>query len=144
MAINTEKYTQNPFIKGEDLEDGERLILTIKAAYETTFPSGDTVPVLEFLETDQKLTLNKTRVRKAVELFGPDSDAWIDRKVALYAVPVQYNGKSQMGVALAGVAAKKKIETSSVAGRAAVNRDVQFMGPPPSERTMDEADESPF
>lgn len=108
MSINTEKYTQNPFLKGEDLEDGERMVLTIKAAYETTFPSGDTVPVLEFLETSQKLTLNKTRVRKAVELFGPDSDAWVNRKVALYAVPVQFNGKSQMGIAIAGVKPAKQ------------------------------------
>lgn len=131
MAINTEKYTQNPFIKGEDLEEGERMVLTIKAAYETTFPSGDTVPVLEFLETDQRLTLNKTRVRKAVELFGPDSDTWINRQVALYPVPVQYNGKSQMGVAIAGVAKKSKVSTQA----ASLKNDVQF---------MDEGDENPF
>lgn len=132
MSINTEKYTQNPFIKGEDLEDGERLVLTIKAAYETTFPSGDTVPVLEFLETDQKLTLNKTRVRKAVELFGPDSDAWINRQVALYPVPVQFNGKSQMGVAIAGVAKKSKVATQA----ASPKNDVQFMD--------DDDDTNPF
>lgn len=132
MAINTDKYTQNPFIKGEDLEEGERMVLTIKAAYETTFPSGDTVPVLEFLETDQKLTLNKTRVRKAVELFGPDSDAWINRQVALYPVPVQFNGKSQMGVAIAGVAKKSKVATQA----ASPKNDVQFMD--------DDDDTNPF
>lgn len=132
MTIDTDKYTQNPFIKGEDLEEGERKILTIKAAYETTFPSGDTVPVLEFLETDQKLTLNKTRVRKAVELFGPDSDAWINRQVALYPVPVQFNGKSQMGVAIAGVAKKSKVATQA----ASPKNDVQFMD--------DDDDTNPF
>jgi len=131
MSINTEKYTQNPFLKGEDLEDGERMVLTIKAAYETTFPSGDTVPVLEFLETSQKLTLNKTRVRKAVELFGPDSDAWINQRVALYPVPVQFNGKSQMGVAIAGVAKKGK-----AAQVASPKNDVQFMD--------DDDDTNPF
>lgn len=123
MAINTEKYTRNPFIKGEDLEDEDRLVVTVKAAYETTFPSGDTVPVLEFLETDQKLTLNKTRIRKLVEMFGPDSDDWIDRRVALYAVPVQFNGKSQMGVAIA--APPKRSRT--VEGQASVKNDVKFM-----------------
>lgn len=107
MAFDTEKYTKNPFLKGEDLEEGERLIVTIKSAEEVTFPSGDTVPVLEFLELDQKLTLNKTRVKKCVELMGDDADEWINQKIALFPVDVNFNGKTMPGVAI-GKAPKGK------------------------------------
>lgn len=100
MAFDTDKYTRNPFMKGEDIEEGERLVLTIKTAEEVDFPSGDRVPVISFLESDQKLTLNKTRVKKLVELLGPDTDAWINRKIALYQIDVQYNGKTMPGIAV--------------------------------------------
>lgn len=114
MAFNTEKYTKNPFLKGDDLEEGERTVVTIKSAEEVSFPSGDTVPVLEFLELEQKLTLNKTRVKKCVELLGDDTDEWIGRKIALYPIDVQYNGKTMPGVAVAaapkGKAGKPKPE----------------------------------
>lgn len=101
MAFDTEKYTKSPFIKGEELEEGERTIVTIKAANEVDFPSGDTVPVLEFLELDQKLTLNKTRVKKLVEMLGDDTDTWIGQKIAIYRIDVTYQGKSMPGVAVA-------------------------------------------
>ena len=100
MAFDTDKYTRNPFIKGEDLEEGEKVVVTIKSAEEVTFPSGDTVPVLEFLELDQKLTLNKTRIKKCVELLGEDTDEWIGQKIALYQVDVNYQGKTMPGVAI--------------------------------------------
>ncbi len=132
MGFNAEKYTKGAFLKGADLEEGERLIVTIKSAEEVEMPSGDLVPVIELLEISEKLTLNKTRIRKLVELFGPDSDAWINRQVALYPVPVQFNGKSQMGVAIAGVAKKSKVATQA----ASPKNDVQFMD--------DDDDTNPF
>jgi hypothetical protein len=101
MSFDTEKYTSSPFLKGDDLEEGERTIATIKSAEEVSFPSGDTVPVLEFLELDQKLTLNKTRVKKLVEILGDDTDEWIGRKISIYRIDVQFNGKSMPGVAVA-------------------------------------------
>lgn len=101
LAFDTNRYTQSPFLKGDDLEEGERTVVTIKSAEEVNFPSGDTVPVLEFLELDQKLTLNKTRVKKLVELLGEDTDEWIGRKVSVYRVDVSYQGKTMPGVAIA-------------------------------------------
>lgn len=101
MAFDTEKYTASPFLKGDDLEEGERTVATIKSAEEVPFPSGDTVPVLEFLELDQKLTLNKTRVKKLVEMLGDDTDEWIGKKISIYRIDVQFQGKSMPGIAVA-------------------------------------------
>lgn len=108
MAFDTEKYTRSPFIKGDDLEEGERTIVTIKFAEEVAFPSGDTVPVLSFLELEQKLTLNKTRIKKLVEILGEDTDEWVGKRIALYPIDVQYNGKTMPGVAVAAPPRKSK------------------------------------
>lgn len=121
MGFNVDKYTRNPFLKGEDLEEGERLVVTIKNAEEVTFPSGDVVPVLEFLEIDQKLTLNKTRVKKLAEMFGTDTDAWLNQKVALYPIDVSYQGKTTLGIGITGVARKTGVKARPAA------TDVEFM-----------------
>lgn len=118
MAFDTNKYAKSPFLKGDDLEEGERTVATIKSAEEVNFPSGDTVPVLEFLELDQKLTLNKTRVKKLVDLLGDDTDEWIGRKISLYRIDVQFNGKSMPGVAVAAAPKGKQ---------AKLKPEVQFM-----------------
>lgn len=122
MSFDTSKYTRNPFLKGEDLEEGERMVVTIKSAEEVTFPSGDTVPVLEFLEIDQKLTLNKTRIKKCVELLGEDTDAWEGQRIALYQVDVSYQGKTMPGIAVGRAPAKDK-------RRQTVENDVEFEQP---------------
>lgn len=120
MAFDTEKYTKSPFLKGDDLEEGERTIVTIKTAEEVSFPSGDTVPVLSFLELEQKLTLNKTRVKKLVEILGDDTDEWIGKMIAIYPVDVQFNGKTQAGIAVAAPPRKKQ-------GAGKLQPEVQFM-----------------
>src|SRR4051794_2275692 len=107
MSINTEKYTKSPFLKGNDIEAGERIEATIKTAEEVTFPSGDVVPVLSFFELDQQLTLNKTRVKKLVEMLGDDSDEWIGKKIAIYQIDVTYQGKSMPGVGVGPLPKKK-------------------------------------
>lgn len=123
MSFDAGKYAKNPFLKGEDLDEDERLIVTIKRAEEVTFPSGDVVPVLEFLETDQKLTLNKTRVKKMIDLFGTDSADWIDRKIALYPIDVSFQGKNTRGVAIAAPPKRPR----SAEGQASAKNDVKFM-----------------
>ena len=117
------KYAQGEWLKGEDLEDGERTIVTISKAYEHRFEqSGDIRPVIEFQELDQKLSLNKTRVKKLLELFGPDTTLWVGKKIAIYPVDVTFNGKSMASVAITRApqkgAGKKTAEATA---------DVEFM-----------------
>jgi len=132
MGFETEKYTKNPFLKGEDLEEGERIVVTIKTAEEVTFPSGDTVPVIEFMELDQKLTLNKTRIKKLVELLGDDTDEWLGQRISLYQVDVTYQGKTMPGVAVGKAPAKKAAKAKPTT--VDTDDDVEFM----------EAEEAPF
>lgn len=126
MGFKVDKYTRNPFLKGEDLEEGERIVVTIKSAEEVTFPSGDTVPVIEFMELDQKLTLNKTRIKRLVEILGGDTEEWIGQRISMYAVPVQFNGKSMMSVAV-GKAPAKKAAKPAKPTTVDTDDDVEFM-----------------
>ena len=121
MGFDAGKYTKGQWLKGEDLEEGERMVVTIKRAEEHTFQSGEMQPVLEFLEIDQKLTLNKTRIRKLIEMLGDDTDTWVDQKISLYTVPVQFNGKTMMSIAIAPAPKKKAVAAPTP------SRDVKFM-----------------
>jgi hypothetical protein len=104
------KYTRSPWLKGADLKPGKRTIVTILKAFEQTFPSGDTQPVLELLELDQRLPLNKTRVRKLVGLFGNDVEGWIGQRISLYAVAVSFNGKPTSSVAIGPAPRKQPVK----------------------------------
>lgn len=123
MGFNIDKYTSSPFLKGDDLEEGERTVVTIKSAEEVNFPSGDTVPVLEFIELEKKLTLNKTRIKKLVELLGEDTDDWIGKKISIYSVDVQYQGKTMPGVAVAAPPRKAKAAPEKVKPEVAFDDD---------------------
>lgn len=101
MGFDTQQYTQGVWLKGEDLDEGERTVVTIKTAEEHTFQDGKKQPVLEFLELGQKLSLNKTRIKKLVEMLDDDPDEWVGKRIALYPVPTQYNGQTYSSVAVA-------------------------------------------
>lgn len=138
MGFNTSQYTESPYLRGEDLEEGERLVVTIKEAFETTFPqSGDTVPILKLLELEKSLTLNRTRVKKLVELLGPDTEDWIGKKISLYPVDVNFQGKVTQGVAV-GAAPKGK--------QGKLQPEVEFERTKPKSRTDadDDDDQNPF
>lgn len=144
MAFDTDKYTRNPFIKGEDLPEGDRVVVTIKTAEEVTFPSGDTVPVLEFLELDQKLTLNKTRIKKCVELLGEDTDEWIGQKIALYQIDVTYQGKTMPGVAVGKAPKKAGARAAVLANDEQFEQPVARKAKPAAAVTFEEEEDIPF
>lgn len=114
MPFDPSEYTKGIWLKGEDLDEGERTLVTIKTAEEHTFQDGKKQPVLEFVELEQKLSLNKTRVKKLVELLGEDTEEWVGEKIALYPTPTQFNGRDFVSVAIAkapkGKQAKSKPE----------------------------------
>jgi hypothetical protein len=99
MSFNVKKYTSSGWLKGEDL-DGQPVIVCIKAAYEHEFQDGETKPVIEVEELDEKLVLNKTRTRSLVELLGDKPDAWIGQHVMLYPIQVSFGGKASTSIGI--------------------------------------------
>ncbi len=107
MGIDLKKYKKNEWMKGSDLVEGERLTLSIEKVYEHTFPSGDEKIAFEFLEHDQKLSLNKGRRDKMELLFGEDTDDWAGQKIDVYQVDAQFAGKAELGIAIGKPLRKK-------------------------------------
>ena len=82
------KYTKSQFLKAEDLDGGE--VVTINRAYEHRFDRDQsTKPVLQFLEVDQKLVLNKTRIKILIGAFGGNVADWIGKRVVLGTMQTQ-------------------------------------------------------
>lgn len=89
MSFDATKYTQSPWLHGADLPAGQPIEMTISGAREHTFTDGTTRPVVEFLECDPALVLNKTRAQALVAMFGANPDAWKGQRITLTAVPTQ-------------------------------------------------------
>ena len=83
MSFDASKYTQSKWLHGSDLPPGQAIELTISGAKEHTFDDGTTRPIIEFLETEQALALNKTQTGSLIGLFGANADAWKGQRVTL-------------------------------------------------------------
>lgn len=120
MGINLGKYTKSKWLRGNDLEndyDGEAIVVTIKNVSEETFEqTGETKPVVQFIELEQALICNKTQVGKLIDLFGDDAAGMVGKQITLQAAPSSYPGKSTI---LIGKARKR--------AAAPIKADVDFM-----------------
>lgn len=80
------KFVQSKWLKSDDVSGLGTL--TIQRAYPHEFDqSNETKPVVEFLELDQALVLNKTRTRAMIAAFGANSDGWKGKRVKLSTTP---------------------------------------------------------
>ena len=94
FAFDATKYMQSKWLHGSDLPLGQPIELTISGAKEHAFDDGTTRPVIEFLETEQALALNKTQTGSLIGLFGANADAWKGQRVTLTPVPLPaFQGK---------------------------------------------------
>jgi hypothetical protein len=101
-GFDATEFTRSPWLHGADLPMGQPIELTIAASRIHEFTDGTRRPVVEFLETDQALSLNKTQTTTLVSLFGANSAAWVGQRVTLTAVPSQIQGKATIVIGRAG------------------------------------------
>jgi len=83
------------YIKAGDCEEAD-LQLTIAAVKQESIGQGDeaeTKFVVYFDEHDKGLVLNKTNANIIAEMFGDDTDAWINREITLHVQSVEFQGK---------------------------------------------------
>lgn len=91
----------SPWLKGRDLADhGQPVTVTVKTVDAIDFEGQGEKFVLEFLETDKKLILNRTNLKAMAAAFGNQTSGWIGQKVVLTVGQV-FNGNP--GVALAPI-----------------------------------------
>jgi hypothetical protein len=89
------------YLKKEDLPKGEDLILTIAGGQmEEIGQEKDSLPVLSFEETEQKLVLNKTNIALIFAAHNAtDTDELMGKKIALFNdKSVSFGGKVVGGI----------------------------------------------
>ena len=89
MAHFKTMFDPSEFLFAHDLPPGKDTIVTIDkvAAGTITGDKGKTSrkPMASFVGAVKKLALNKTNARTIAALYGPDTDAWSGKAIALYA-----------------------------------------------------------
>ena len=92
-------YPSN-YLKASDCEDGD-LVLTIEAVRTETLGQGkdaELKPVASFHETEKTFVVNKTNWKTIEKLYGPDSDDWVGKKIALFATEVPFGQEMVMAI----------------------------------------------
>ena len=101
MGYNVgEIYKSNSdYLKAEDI-GANFWTATIKAVEMKDFENGDRKLVLNFAEMDKVLPLNMTNARTVADLYGGDTDAWVNRQIMLFTMPTDFQGKKVQAIRL--------------------------------------------
>lgn len=92
-GFDASEFVKGKWLHGSDLTLGQPIELTVATVGVHAFDDGTKRPKVEFLETEQALSLNKTQTGAMIGLFGANTAAWVGQRVTLTAVPSNYAGK---------------------------------------------------
>lgn len=96
----SEVYQSNSdFLKAEDI-GANFWTATVKGVDMKSFDDGSRKLLLMFHELDKGLVLNKTNADTIGELYGKNTDGWVNRQVMLMTMPVDYQGKKVQAIRL--------------------------------------------
>lgn len=98
MKVNDVYQSTSSYLKAEDLPKGTRVGVVIAGCELHEFSQDDGSKqkkmVLTFEGKEKKLTLNVTNARMiAANLGSDDTDAWIGKRIELYASQTDFGGK---------------------------------------------------
>lgn len=113
VDINTIYKSNSDYIKAEDIGD-EMWTVTILAADTKDFDNGDRKVVLSFHEFDKVMPLNVTNARSVGDLYGTNTDGWLNKPIMLFTMPVTYEGKTVRGIRIRGVPQQQRQPVQNV------------------------------
>jgi len=103
MADYSEEYkSESKFLKADDLGGQAVKVKIVSSSLEsmTQDPNGDRKVVIMFEGKEKGMALNKTNFGALVAGFGADSDSWNGKFIEIFAMAVDYQGKSVQGLRL--------------------------------------------
>lgn len=139
MGININDVFPSKYLKASDL-NGKTVTLTIKDVGVETI-GDDQKLVVYFKGKDKGLVMNKTNSNNIAMVFGPDTDGWLDRDIAVFPTMVDFQGRSMEAIR---VRANPQLAAKRPATKSQPRRD------PDDPRTMqghhndDPSDDIPF
>lgn len=98
--MNINNAFPSKWIKSGDIE-GDDLVLTIKSVQIETVGQGEDAeekPIVYFSEIEKGMVLNKTNADSISRLYGPETDGWTGKTIALFATEVAFGGKQTLAL----------------------------------------------
>lgn len=98
--MNINNSFPSKYIKSGDITDDD-LVVTISRVAIESLGQGDKAedkPIVYFSDNEKGLVLNKTNAHVISDLYGPETDAWVGKKIALYATEVEMGGVTTLGI----------------------------------------------
>jgi hypothetical protein len=100
--MNINQTFPSKYLKADgDLPDEGNLILTMDhVQMEDVGSASETElkPVLYFRDSDKGLVLNKTNASTISGLYGPETDEWSGKKIALFSQEVDFQGRQVLAI----------------------------------------------
>lgn len=79
--MNVEGLVTSDYLGGQDCRQAK--VLTITAVELREMDDGEQKVALEFNETSKQILLNKTRLKAMMGLYGPETNAWLQKRIML-------------------------------------------------------------
>ena len=100
--MNINEAFPSKYLKADvDILPDEPVHLTITDVSIENIGSGEkqeNKPVVSFREVKKALVLNKTNATTITKLYGPDTDAWVGKRITLLWKEVEYQGEMRPGI----------------------------------------------
>lgn len=94
-------YDDSEMLYAYDLEgaNGRDVVLQIEKVWggELVGEKGrkSKKPFVKFVGKDKKLALNKTNGKAIATMYGPNTEEWVGKYIAIYATTTEYNGEQR-------------------------------------------------
>lgn len=99
--MNINNAFPSKYLKSGDIPEDADLILTIKEVVQETVGQGEEAeskPIVYFQEQEKGLVLNKTNATAIAGIYGPETNGWTGKRIALFATEVDFAGKQTLAL----------------------------------------------
>lgn len=104
-----EIYQSNSdFLKSEDI-GANFWTVTVSKVDMKSFDDGSRKLLAMFHELDKGLVLNKTNADTIGDLYGKNTDGWVNRQIMLMTMPVDYQGKKVQAIRVRAPAQQQSV-----------------------------------
>jgi hypothetical protein len=90
--MNIDAMFPSNYVKASDLA-GKPRTLRISGTETEKMGDGEMKPVLYFGNATKGLVLNKTNANVLKDIYGSDTDSWINKPIQLFATHTEFQGK---------------------------------------------------
>jgi hypothetical protein len=84
----------SPHLEAADLCGKEKVVTMKSVGFKVVGEAKVSKGVIEFEEFDRGMVLNRTNLKRVIELHGTETDDWTGKKITLYPSETDFQGKT--------------------------------------------------